>query len=305
MSSVAMSESDAVSAASTDSNLEAGEEVPGLDKYLADISALEALAQNWPEEQRNAATAQGRAVDALNAEAFRRLIRSLRSRPELGEALREAASDELVYAILRRHGILKPSLFEQVNDALDTIRPMLESHGGDVELVSVGSEAVEVRFLGACDGCPASALTFYSGVKKVIQDHFPHINEIRQVKGFGSGGADTVHYQSPFANYKSGTWVYLAKLGEFADGETRILEKGEHSLLVTKLDDRVAVFENACAHMGLAMDGGEIEKRTITCPYHGFQYSLESGECLTAPEVQLQPHGVRVVGDRIEVQFTG
>ena len=307
MSSVTASNGDANSSTSPNSPNSSAEveELISLDKFLADISALEALAEEWPQEQRNAAVARGTAIDALNAEAFRRLIRSLQSHPEVSKMLREAATDELVYAVLRRHGILKPSLFEQVNDALDTIRPMLESHGGDVELVSVESEAVEVRFLGACDGCPASALTFYSGVKKAIQDHFPHIKEIKQVKGFGGGGSDTVHYQSPFANYKSGTWVYLAKLGEFGDGETRILEKGGHSLLVTKLADRVAVFENACAHMGLAMDGGEIEQGLITCPYHGFQYSLESGECLTAPEVQLQPHGARVVGDRIEVQFTG
>ena len=39
-------------------------------------------------------------------------------------------------------------------------------------------------------------------------------------------------------------------------------------------------------------------------PIAAIEYSLESGECLTAPEVQLQPHGVRVVGDRIEVQLT-
>ncbi len=55
--------------------------------------------------------------------------------------------------------------------------------------------------------------------------------------------------------------------------------------------------------MGLALDGGEIEDGIITCPFHGFKYALESGECLTAPEVQLRPHGVKVVGDRVEVQL--
>ena len=56
--------------------------------------------------------------------------------------------------------------------------------------------------------------------------------------------------------------------------------------------------------MGMAMDGGDIDDAIITCPYHGFQYSLESGECLTAPEVQLQPHGVRVKDGQIEVRLT-
>ena len=51
--------------------------------------------------------------------------------------------------------------------------------------------------------------------------------------------------------------------------------------------------------MGLPFDGGIFENGFVTCPHHGFQYALDSGECLTTPQVQLQPHDVRVVGDRI------
>jgi len=75
--------------------------------------------------------------DALNAEAFRRLIRSLKSQPGFGAALAEAARDEVVYAVLRRHGILKPSLFERVEAALETVRPMLASHGGNAEVAAM------------------------------------------------------------------------------------------------------------------------------------------------------------------------
>jgi len=52
------------------------------------------------------------------------------------------------------------------------------------------------------------------------------------------------------------------------------------------------------------MDQAEITDGFITCPHHGFRYALESGECLTAPEVQLQPHAVRVRGDAIELRLT-
>ena len=279
-------------------------DVRDLSAMLSDITALEVLAQDWPDEYKNAAEARTRAIDALNAEAFRRLIRVLKSVPGLSDALREAASDDVVYAVLRRHRILKPSMFERVESALDTIRPMLASHGGDVELVSAQPPVASVRFLGACDGCPASALTFYSGVKKAIQDNVPEIEEIKQVKGLGGGGSDTVHFTSPFANYTSGSWAFAASLKDVPDGETIIKSVSDHAVLLSRFGDKVTCFENACAHMGMAMDSGEIDAGLITCPYHGFRYSLESGECLTAPEVQLQPHGVRVVGDRIEVQFT-
>lgn len=284
------------------------EEERGLAALLNDLAALEALAEDWPEAQRNAAAARAEAVEALNAAAFRRLIRALKAVPELSEALRAAAADEVVYAVLRRHGILKPSLFERVEAALDTIRPMLAGHGGDVELVAVEPPVAEVRFLGACDGCPASALTFYGGVKQAIQDKVPEVREVKQVKGLGTGGdgggSEGVQFSSPFADFIEGDWAAAGSLEELAEGETRILEVEGHSVLLSRFGERVTCFENACAHMGMAMDGGEIEAGLITCPYHGFQYSLESGECLTAPEVQLQPHGVRVVGRRIEVRLT-
>ena len=275
-----------------------------LADMLRDIEALTSLSENWDDTARKGAQARAEAIDALNAEAFRRLIRHLRDVDGMASALKSAASDEVVYAVLRRHGILRPSLFERVDEALNSVRPMLASHGGDAELVSVEASSAVVRFLGACDGCPASALTFYSGVKKAIQEQVPQIKEVKQAKGLGGGGGDQVHFTSPFAAYQKDGWNKAADLSEVPDGQTRVFDVDGHSVLISRFGDRVTCFENACAHMGMAMDGGEIADGFITCPYHQFQYSLESGECLTAPEVQLQPHGVRVVGDHIEIRVT-
>ncbi|SMF30652.1 Fe-S cluster biogenesis protein NfuA, 4Fe-4S-binding domain [Tistlia consotensis] len=276
----------------------------GLDALLRDVAALEALGDDWPEAQRRAAEARVRAVDALNAEAFRRLIRALKDLPGSAAVLREAAADEVVYAVLRRHGILKPSVFERVEAALDGIRPTLAGHGGDVELVSVEPPLAEVRFLGACDGCPASMLTFHAGVTKAIREGVPEIVEVRQVKSLGGGTSDSVHFTSPFAAGLSDGWRLAVRLAELPDGATRAVELEGRSLLLSRFGERVTCFENACAHLGLPLDDGEIEAGLITCAHHGFRYSLESGECLTAPEVQLQPHAVRVVGDRIDVRLT-
>ena len=280
-----------------------GVDAPTLDRLLGDLKALEALPENWDEAAQNGAKALVEAVDALNAEAFRRLIRSLKEVPGLGAAMKEAAQDEVVYAVLRRHGILKASLFERVEAALETVRPMLASHGGDAEVVSVEGDRAEIRFLGACDGCPASQLTFYAGVKKAIQDNVPEITKIKQAKGLGGGGADTIKFTSPFANYKDSEWTRAATLADLQDGETRFVEIDGHSVILSRFGDRISAFKNACAHMGLEMSGGDISEAIITCPFHGFRYALESGECLTAPEVQLQPHGVRVKGHNIEVRI--
>ncbi len=282
--------------------IERPEEARDLASLLGDLAALEALSADWPDGQRNAAEARARAVEALNAEAFRRLIRALKPLPGMAAALREAAADEVVYAVLRRHGILKPSLAERIEAALAGIRPTLAGHGGDVELVSVAPPVAEVRLLGACDGCPASALTFYAGVKKAIQDQVPEITEVKQGKGLG--GSQAAHLTSPFAKNDAAAWTKALSLDELEDGDTRFLELDGHSLLLSRFGDRVTCFENACAHMGMAMDGGEIAEGRLTCPYHGFQYALDSGECLTAPEVQLQPHAVRLADGQVLVQLT-
>jgi nitrite reductase/ring-hydroxylating ferredoxin subunit len=84
----------------------------------------------------------------------------------------------------------------------------------------------------------------------------------------------------------------------------RIVSIGDHSLLLSGFASPVTCFENACAHMGLPFDGRIVENGVVTCPHRGFQYALDSGECLTTPQVQLQSHDVRVVGDRIEVRLT-
>ena len=276
---------------------------PSLDRLLGDLRALEALADQWDEAARIGAKAQAEAIDALNAEAFRRLIRSLKAQPAFGPALAEAARDEVVYAVLRRHGILKPTLFERVEAALDTVRPMLASHGGNAEVAAIEGGRADIRFLGACDGCPASQMTFYAGVKKAIQDAVPEITEVRQVKGLGGGGADTVHFTSPFADTMGGTWHNALDLARLPDGAVLFETVAGEAVIVSRHGDNVTCFRNACAHMGLEMTEGALDGGILTCPFHGFRYALESGECLTAPEVQLHAHAVRVIGSRVQVRL--
>jgi Fe-S cluster biogenesis protein NfuA/nitrite reductase/ring-hydroxylating ferredoxin subunit len=270
--------------------------------FVGDIERLEALFETWEQTSRGAIEAYRRAIESLNAEAFRRLIRALKSDPAALAAMKSAVADEVVYAVLRRHEIVKPSLTERIERALENVRPMLASHGGDVELVKVQPPTIDVRFTGACDGCPASTLTFHAGVKKAVQASCPEITDIRQVKGLGSGGG--VNFISPFALGAKGGWLFAASLSDIPEGGVRAIELGGEAVILTRQDAVVACYQNACAHMGLRLDDGGIEDGILTCPHHDFQYDLSSGECLTAPEVQMQSHAVRVVGRRVEVRLS-
>ncbi len=270
-----------------------------------DIERLEMIFENWDETPRGAAKAYGLAIEALNGEAMRRLVSALKRDPAALAAMKSAVNDEVVYAVLRRHGIIKPSLTERVEAALEGIRPMLATHGGDVELVSIAPPAIEVRFTGACDGCPASQLTFHAGVKKAVEDACPEITEILQVKGTGATTADgeSVRFVSPFALGAGGKWHLAAKLNEIPEAGVKADILDGEKILLSRRGSIVTCFQNACAHLGLTLDDGEVENGIITCPYHGFRYDLSSGECLTAPAVQLQPHAVRVIGNRVEVRL--
>lgn len=276
-----------------------------LSGFTADIERLETIFATWEETPRGAAGAYKLAIEALNAEALRRLIRALKTDPAALVAMKNAIADEVVYAVLRRHDIIKASLNERVELALEGVRPMLASHGGDVELVKVKPPLVEVRFIGACDGCPASALTFHAGVKKAIQEACPEITDIVQIKGMGSETQEnSVRFVSPFALGAKGNWVAAGLLSEIPEGSIRSMVLGGEKVLLSRNGSSVTCFQNACAHLGFPIHDGEIENGIITCPHHGFQYDLSSGECLTAPEVQLQSHAVRVIGPKVEVRIS-
>ena len=277
-----------------------------LTDFLDDLARLETIFAGWEETPRRAVTAYAEAIEGLHREALHRLIAALKADPAALAAMKQAVGDEVVYAVLRRHNILKPSIAERVEAALHSVQPMLASHGGNVELVGIAPPAIDVRFTGACDGCPASALTFHAGIKKAVQDACPEITEIRQIKGLASGSAaaDGVRFVSPFALNSGGDWRPAGWLDDIPEGGLRTLMLGGENLILHRRAALVSCLQNACAHLGLPLDDGQIEDGIITCPYHGFRYDLASGECLTAPEVQLLPHAVRVIGDRVEVRLS-
>jgi Fe-S cluster biogenesis protein NfuA len=74
------------------------------------------------------------------------------------------------------------ALKEQVQEALEKIRPALQRDGGDVELVDVNDQGVvKVRLKGACGGCPMSQMTLKMGIEKVIKQYVPEVKTVESV----------------------------------------------------------------------------------------------------------------------------
>jgi Fe-S cluster biogenesis protein NfuA len=70
--------------------------------------------------------------------------------------------------------------FEQkVQAVIDAIRPNLQSHGGDVELVATENDKiVKVRLQGACSGCPGARMTLKMGIERLLKEKIPQVKEV-------------------------------------------------------------------------------------------------------------------------------
>ena len=73
-------------------------------------------------------------------------------------------------------------MLEEVKKVLETIRPMLQGDGGDVELVEVTADGVvKVKLVGACGHCPMSTMTLKMGIERTLKEKVPGIKEVVQV----------------------------------------------------------------------------------------------------------------------------
>lgn len=71
---------------------------------------------------------------------------------------------------------------EQVELALNKIRPSLQAEGGGVELVDVTPEGVvKVRLTGACHGCPMSQMTLKMGIERALKKEVSEVKEVVSV----------------------------------------------------------------------------------------------------------------------------
>jgi Fe-S cluster biogenesis protein NfuA len=68
---------------------------------------------------------------------------------------------------------------DSVAEVIETIRPMLQNDGGDIELVGVDADkTVRVRLQGACRGCPGARMTLKMGVERVLRQKLSDIKEV-------------------------------------------------------------------------------------------------------------------------------
>jgi Fe-S cluster biogenesis protein NfuA len=100
----------------------------------------------------------------------------------LKDRLNVNASGSFVAVILIGFAQQEVRMREQIEQALDKIRPALERDGGGVELVDVEEDGVvRVRLTGACGGCPMSQMTLKQGVERIVKQLVPEVKAVESV----------------------------------------------------------------------------------------------------------------------------
>jgi Fe-S cluster biogenesis protein NfuA len=74
------------------------------------------------------------------------------------------------------------SVRDRVQSVINLIRPAVQADGGDIELVDVTEQGVvQVRFHGACHGCPSSTMTLHMGIERNLREKVPEVTSVVSV----------------------------------------------------------------------------------------------------------------------------
>ncbi|CAM4315527.1 Fe-S cluster biogenesis protein NfuA [Paenibacillus endophyticus] len=76
---------------------------------------------------------------------------------------------------------VQDTMYDEVLDVLDKLRPFLQRDGGDVELVDVEGGIIKLRLMGACGSCPSSTITLKAGIERALLEEVDGVIEVVQV----------------------------------------------------------------------------------------------------------------------------
>jgi len=120
------------------------------------------------------------AVLELHGAGLERILGHVRDAGGAGAAaLDTCARDEVVGGLLLLHNLHPLGLEARVLQALEQVRPALQLHHGNVELIDVAGGVVRLRLLGSCHGCPSSAVTMKQTIEEAILARAPDVTAVK------------------------------------------------------------------------------------------------------------------------------
>ncbi len=151
-------------------------------EFKAQTDRVEKLAARLEQandpETRAAALELVRSVIELHGAALQALIDRCVATPEGEHILNEALQDDLVSGMFLLHNLHPEDLETRVLRGIESVRPYLQSHGGDCKLAGVHNGVVRLLLHGSCGSCPSSSLTLKNAVEEALFQVAPDIKEI-------------------------------------------------------------------------------------------------------------------------------
>jgi len=271
---------------------ETGERIEGL---------LGALATYGPVAQQRAEDLVALVTNLYGA-GLERLLQVLSDSGRLDQqALDALADDELVAGLLLVHGLHPYDVQTRVARALDSVRPYLGSHGGDVELLGVDAEGVvTLRMLGNCDGCPSSSVTLQLAVEEAIQAAAPEVSSIEvdtaRSESRGVIPVESLRVRLNLAEVAAG-WVPLPELDGLAPGEIGGFNIDGVELVACRMGDDVFAYRDRCPACSQTLAGATLQRRLggradsliLACPHCPARYDVRRAGVALDSDLHLEP----------------
>ncbi len=212
----------------------------------------------------------------------------------------QLAEDELISHLLLLHDLHPVDVETRVVGALAEVRPYLESHGGDVELVGVEGAVVHLRLAGSCSGCPSSTMTLKLAIEDAIHKAAPEVEAVEaegvseesaapkllQLEVSGSLGAENGS-ATPGGEVE---WAMAGGLAELGAGATVLKRVAGEPVLFLKLESTPYAYRSSCPGCGTSLEGAALRAAELTCGGCGARYDVQrAGRCLDAPDRYLEP----------------
>ena len=252
------------------------------------VGKIETLAD--PEAQANARELVQSLMD-LHGAGIERMLETIAGTGPTGmEVIDDLARDPLVSSLLLLYGLHPLDLETRVMQALDKVRPYLQSHGGNVELLDVDDGVLRLRLEGSCHGCASSAQTLKLAIEEAIYEAAPDVTGL-QVEGVvQQAPSGLVKLQGkPVADNNDG-WTEVSGLDSLIQGAARTIEVRGRAVLFCKLEETFYAYSSTCTACGQALEGARLDMSALVCPNCGHRYDvMRAGRGLDRPDVFLEP----------------
>ncbi len=228
-------------------------------------------------------------------------------------ALRERlADDDLVASLLVLHDLHPLDLEDRVRRALDSVRPYLGSHGGDVEVLGIDGDSgvVTLRMLGSCDGCASSSVTLELAVQAAIEEAAPEITRI-DVDGAAvadagaAGGMGAIPVTLGRKPEHAAPMAPIYGLRALAPGRVGPLEIEGTKLIVCRVGTQLYAYRSSCPMCANALDTAAVDGPVLRCGVCAAAYDLpRAGRSLDGNATHLDPLPLIEEGGEVRIAVT-